>query len=470
MSDLFDCDNPRALQKCCDGKVLKLAEITGSCPEFDLCLPFGARLYTKDGYLLYSPPSNPPTDGEYNRIIIQGGCIVGLENSEYVPIYTQAPCVELACRGGDGGSMPECCPKSNVACNLYDINPTDGLPVVRLHVDGGGQGLRLEGCGTAESPLKIVAGSGGESAEGGALLQGEGIVITGGGTTNNPWVVSHYKGGSHDRNIGGVSVDQFGHVLGAADGGGTDDGCLCIQQVISPDGTVTPSYDPTTKILSLKASGGGGGGGGGGTNERVVVKAGKNVTVWRETREGTVTYTVNADVGGEGGGGGGGGKVYSNPIPSSFNTLGGFKAEAYDYASKSMSTYYQSSRQNAAGDYYPTKLTFNLSEASTINCEVQPHVDLGYAPRLQVYIDGNRIDQSAILSSAPPTIYVGGGNPDQGGGYEPDTSRAGTAVFSIMNVPAGSHTLEFRHNAGGAGGVGVSYYRIEAVAIPGLSQ
>lgn len=144
----------------------------------------------------------------------------------------------------------ECCPKSNVSFNLYDINPADGLPVVRLHVQNFGGGLRLAGCGTASDPLRIVPPDHEDDVTT-SIFQGDCISVTGDGSTRRPYVIKHTVG-PHDHNVGEFAVDKLGHVIGKADVTTTND-CICINQIVSPDGSVVHSYDEKTKMLTLKA-------------------------------------------------------------------------------------------------------------------------------------------------------------------------------------------------------------------------
>lgn len=269
----FDCKNPRRIIDCgFSGGILKLAELVddGSCPEFYLCLPFGAGLYTKDGCLWYDPPKNPPPDGVYNLLKIEGGCIVDAQNTTGdPPIYTQPPigvdnidCDPVAPKPEE--PVSQCCPpsSSNGACNLYSLG-ADQLPLVKLTVQGQG-GIEVSGCGTATDPLIIrnTAVPGGDGVD--TVAAGnDGIYVT---YSNNEYKVFHKDGtSSEDVKVNGLIFDKYGHYKGvdpdyvAPTSGGF--GGLAMsrwrQRRFTETGaqTIRCSFDPGTYVIHFSRGG-----------------------------------------------------------------------------------------------------------------------------------------------------------------------------------------------------------------------
>lgn len=93
MTQLYNCNNPRSLTKCCDGKVMKIANPSqdDALEDFEICLPFGAKLYSSNGCLFYDPPTDAPPTGFYGKVVVKDGCIAGLERDRYTTAFPSIP-------------------------------------------------------------------------------------------------------------------------------------------------------------------------------------------------------------------------------------------------------------------------------------------------------------------------------------------------------------------------------------------
>lgn len=209
---MLSCDDECFAQRIASAceKERKRATASGESQIFEVCLPFNGKLYSQGGYVNYEP-GTPPPDGVYGKVIIANGCIVGLEKAD-LPLYTSSPCapvpVPCDCEGGGGsGVLPD---PSVLSGNLFKYDAA-GRPLVRLTVNAG-DNISITGSGTAEDPL--VIGCTLESQ--GSLIVRSGnnaISIVGEGSADNPIVVTHKTSPIGIQTFGGMSFDEFGHLV-----------------------------------------------------------------------------------------------------------------------------------------------------------------------------------------------------------------------------------------------------------------
>lgn len=189
----------------CEEKVLKEATDKSQCEDIDICLPFGGRLYTDGGCLVYEP-GEAPEDGTYGKIRVQNGCIVGVAKED-AELYTASPCapvpVPCDCDGsGSGISI------SSQAGNLSSLD-SQGRLVTLLHTEAG-SGIELSGNGTQQNPL-VISATGGDVEDGGvAGIYGDAYVIPNRHTGNV--TLSHKTTGNGSMTKLGFTIDACGHI------------------------------------------------------------------------------------------------------------------------------------------------------------------------------------------------------------------------------------------------------------------
>lgn len=193
---------PRPVQVC-DPQLLKNRH-RQPCPDWDVCLPWGGRLYQRDGCVRYEP-GKPPEDGVYGQFTIQDGCFVSAE--EYpVPKYQSDPCAPVPCpcdsTGGDGGNL---CNPSTVAGNLYSCDAA-GKPLVKAYVNGG-DNVSVTGNGTSTNPFVISIDQGDAGVL--SLSSGSSCLTV---TPNSGAVEITHREGFNDQTIMGMVFDQYGHL------------------------------------------------------------------------------------------------------------------------------------------------------------------------------------------------------------------------------------------------------------------
>lgn len=176
------------------------------CPVWEICLPFGGRMWS-DGRCVKVAPGNPPADGVYGKVVVSGGCIVGVEKAD-LPLYVAPPCSQVPadCASGDTEESNLCNP-SATAGNLYQCD-TVGRPLVRCNIRGG-DNVTVSGDGTSGNPFVVAANI---STEAFVVKAGNtGVEVAGSGTGKNPLKISHATGG-YQGTINGMTFDQFGHL------------------------------------------------------------------------------------------------------------------------------------------------------------------------------------------------------------------------------------------------------------------
>lgn len=197
------------------------------CPEWSICLPFGGRLYSRDG-CVYAEGGNPPADGVYGKVIIANGCIAGVEPVEgcldNIGICTGNPITCAGITPGQTASLDgsvngtvsdsgTCCEPSKTAGNLYELDIT-GLPLVRCTIQAG-SGVSVSGSGTTTDPYIISASA---IAVQSIYLTSENSAITvhGTGTYANPFALAHKTGLQTQHN--GMTFDKYGHLVSLGEG------------------------------------------------------------------------------------------------------------------------------------------------------------------------------------------------------------------------------------------------------------
>lgn len=191
----------------CNGDTIQEPQVKSGCPDFSLCLPWGGRLWQENG-CLKAQPGTPPPDGIYDRIIIADGCIVGLEKAD-VALYVPPSCTEVpaACASSSEGAASSC-EASPLAGNLYTCDAS-GRPLVRCSIKGG-DGIIVSGSGTTSDPYRIKANISAETLR--VVAGNNGVTVTGTGSAADALVISH-KGGGLNTTVNGMRFDQYGHLV-----------------------------------------------------------------------------------------------------------------------------------------------------------------------------------------------------------------------------------------------------------------
>lgn len=177
------------------------------CQPFEICLPFGGRLFF-DGACLHAEPGRNVPDGTYGVIVVKDGCIVDARPNPVFE-YTPGPCAPAAvpCDESSGGGGIELAPG---ACNLLTRNASGQYGVFLNTEDG--DGASVDGCGSTTRPLRIsVASQDIEKTH----IQSEdrqAVQLSGQGTANNPYVIGLAETGIAPGDYGGFTVDQYGRI------------------------------------------------------------------------------------------------------------------------------------------------------------------------------------------------------------------------------------------------------------------
>lgn len=201
---MADC-TPRLTPQC-DGEI-KSATEKGTCPDWSMCLPFGGRMYSREG-CVHVEKGTPPADGVYDRVVIQNGCIVSLEGKQ-LPIYNPPTCAPEPCSCSDSGGSGSVSVSSQ-AGNLTREDATGAL-LTTLNAQAG-YGIALQGTGTQRDPLIISANL--DPSESFSISAGNsGVIVSGTGTREDPVKISHIEEG-YEGYINGMSFDRYGHLTG----------------------------------------------------------------------------------------------------------------------------------------------------------------------------------------------------------------------------------------------------------------
>lgn len=190
----------------CEAKVLQ-----SSCrsvgADFSICLPFGGRLYSEQGYIMYEP-GVPPPDGEYTSFTLKNGCMTEVGYAD-ISTYTSTPCAPAPVACDVSGSATA--PLSPQADNLTQLDSAGRLLTQLIYASG--SGISITGSGTATDPLAISCTvSGGD----GALYVragNTGVYVSGSGSAADPYEFGHAEVLGRTVTANGFMFDKFGHLV-----------------------------------------------------------------------------------------------------------------------------------------------------------------------------------------------------------------------------------------------------------------
>lgn len=234
---MSDC-TPRMTAQC--NTVLESGPaVPKECPSWTACLPFGASLVSNSGCIDYIPGTNVPVDGVYSKITIVNGCIVSAELAG-IPIYTSPPCAPIPtpCDGG-GGVLPD--PSPTIG-NLFQYD-ANGRPLVKLSIQPG-NGISISGDGTTTSPLIITNTQ--QVAQAIQIQPGNSAIrISGSGTASDPFKISHSPTNMEGPQ-GLYTFDEFGHLIGY----NPSQTSMYVTGIIEGDG-ISASMNPNTGVATI---------------------------------------------------------------------------------------------------------------------------------------------------------------------------------------------------------------------------
>ena len=198
---MADC--PRPIQVC--GPQTVAEGTAADCPDWEVCLPFGARLYQQDGCVRYVP-GTPPEDGVYGLVTIQNGCIVDME-AEPVSKYQSDPCapVPCPCDSSEDGESNLCNP-STKSGNQYECDAA-GRPYAHAYVQAG-DNVTVEGNGTSTNPYVISASDGDSGITNVRTNTGSVLTVS---VSNGTATIDHATG-YNEQTINGMTFDAYGHL------------------------------------------------------------------------------------------------------------------------------------------------------------------------------------------------------------------------------------------------------------------
>ena len=223
----------------------------GFCPDWDACMPFGGRLYSRGGCVQFEASGTVPADGVYDRVVVQDGCIKGVAGQE-VASYQPQSCTNAPCACGDSGSSGAPEDISPSAGNLI-YRDGSGALLARLFL-GSGDGVSVTGAGTQSDPLVVSASP--QTLRPYVQAGNSGVSVTGTGVQGDPCIVSHKDGSAGEMLVNGFSFDRYGHLQGyvAPSTAGTVNGVLSRNGVLattdSSTGIVTVELAPAVMDAS----------------------------------------------------------------------------------------------------------------------------------------------------------------------------------------------------------------------------
>ena len=221
------------------------------CPDWDACMPFGGRLYSRGGCVQFEASATAPADGVYDRVVVQNGCIAGVEGTQ-VDVYQPQPCTNAPCSCGDSGGSGSGEDISPSAGNLI-YRDGSGALLARLFL-GSGDGVSVSGAGTQSDPLVVSASP--QTLRPYVQAGNSGVSVTGTGVQDDPCIVSHKDGSAGEMLVNGFSFDRYGHLQGyePPSSAGTVNGVLSRNGVLattdSSTGIVTVELAPAVMDAS----------------------------------------------------------------------------------------------------------------------------------------------------------------------------------------------------------------------------
>ena len=227
--------------KNCEKETLVEQTTVSACnAPFSICLPFGGNLSMDGSCLKYTAPETIPADGEYSGFIVKGGCIQGVVPPSS-PLYTSNTCAPVPnpcdCEGGSSETTP-----STLDGNLLTLDALS-RPLVQLHYEQG-DGISISGKGTTSSPLVISC----DLDVPGTIVSGTPAVLSV-STADGVATVSHVETKATTRTINGMTFDNFGHLYSYTEPG-TASQYLTANQLI-PGTYVSITKDTTANTLTF---------------------------------------------------------------------------------------------------------------------------------------------------------------------------------------------------------------------------
>ncbi|MBD5584548.1 MAG: hypothetical protein HDQ88_05655 [Clostridia bacterium] len=212
-----------------------------SCPSWELCLPWGGKLWSTDGCVRLAP-GKPPKDGVYGKVIIANGCLVGVAE-ENIPQFIAAPCAPSPspCSGAVEGQQLD---PSVTPGNLYTTDAA-GRPLVLCRIEAG-DNVIVSGDGTLTNPYVISARI--ETQVMYARSSNEAIAVTGSGGREDPIVITHKSG--HQGTVNGLTFDAQGHLVDVDTSAASPTG---VQGIIPGDG-IDATFDHASGIATVSLS------------------------------------------------------------------------------------------------------------------------------------------------------------------------------------------------------------------------
>lgn len=233
-----DC-TPRILPVCEPEELYPPAQ--DGCPNWELCLPWGGKLWSSDGCVRLAP-GKPPKDGVYGKVVIANGCLVGVAEED-IPQFIAAPCVPSPspCSGAVEGQQLD---PSVTPGNLYTTDAA-GRPLVLCRIEAGDNTI-VSGAGTLTNPYVISARV--ETPVVYARSSNEAIAVIGSGVQDDPLVITHKSG--HQGTISGLTFDAQGHLVDVDTSAASPTG---VQGIVPGDG-VDVSMEHSTGIATVSIS------------------------------------------------------------------------------------------------------------------------------------------------------------------------------------------------------------------------
>ena len=174
--------------------------------DFDVCLPFGSRLYSIEGVVTYEEGSKP-ADGIYTSITVRNGCIVAVGNTD-ISTYTSSPCAPVPAGCGEGGTVSMLVSSSSGNLSRLD---SSGKLLTTLNVFAG-EGISIEGVGTTTNPL-VISATGTVDVSFFIHSGNDAIIVDGSGSSTDPFVISHKENLDALITANGFVFDRYGHLV-----------------------------------------------------------------------------------------------------------------------------------------------------------------------------------------------------------------------------------------------------------------